>query len=166
MACKISENVTISSCESTRAGSGARRGNETGRRCWLHCLPQARPPWRFRRDLEKGWAVRPTTRWASLVSLAKFNLTPSFPSRYKLFHTNVARVRVFMSLGGQMGKLRLLCRWQVISAPYATRPSPVQRGLEMRWELLRTAHGYEMPVTKFFPAPMVFRPERWAVLSL
>lgn len=70
-----------------------------------------------------------------------------------------------MTQVGQMGKLRLPQRRQATSARRATRPCPVERGLEMLWKLLESIQGDEMLVT-LFPATVLLCLERLAVLSL
>lgn len=99
--------------------------------------------------------VRPIVYRTSPVSSAKSDRVLSLLSGYKLVCTDFPRLRVFMSQGGQR-KTKAAAEKATASAPCATGPSPVQRGLEMLWDLLGTTQGYEMPVAEFFPATVRF----------
>lgn len=140
----------------------AQQGSKKGG--WLRQGPGARcavcPSLGCCEDLEGAWetglVVGPDRPVGLTWVLGKIQSHPEPPFRVQACPHKLSTSESFYEAGRAEGETEAAPQKASYFSSLCTRPSPVQRGLQMRWKLLGTTQVYEMPVTEFFPATAWF----------
>lgn len=98
--------------------------------------------------------------------LGKIQSHPEAPFRVRACPHKRSTSENFCEAGRAEGETEAAPQKASYFSSLCTRPSPVQRGLEMLWKLLGTTQVYGMPVTELFPATAWFCLKRQTLLSI